>query len=116
MFIQSFTAKLARGSSYIPTSEPYNYANCGLINIKHDDQECFKRCLRYHQTKQSNNDDRLSAFAKVEDTYNYSGFDFPFHFDDVDRFEKINKVSIFIYHINEHNQIVKERDGNHAYV
>jgi hypothetical protein len=62
ILIESFTTKVARGSSYIPTPAPYNNPKCGLINIKNDDQECFKWCLKYHQSNKSKNDDRLSVF------------------------------------------------------
>ena len=34
--------KAARRSSWIPTPERYSNAKCGLINIKNEDQECFK--------------------------------------------------------------------------
>ena len=31
----------SRGSSYIPTPEPYSSAKCGLINIQNDDDKWF---------------------------------------------------------------------------
>jgi hypothetical protein len=50
-FIKVYKSRVARGSSYIPTPPPYNNAKCGLINIQNDDQECFKWCMKYHQTE-----------------------------------------------------------------
>ena len=42
IFLESFDIKPVRGSSYIPTPETYSNAKCGLINIRNEDQECFK--------------------------------------------------------------------------
>ena len=47
----------------------YNYPKCGLPNIKHDDDECFKYCTTYHQTKQENHDDRLTVVSNFNNTY-----------------------------------------------
>ena len=52
MFIKFYNNKTARGGSYIKTPEKYNNPKCGLINIKNEDDECFKHCLTYHQSKQ----------------------------------------------------------------
>ena len=43
--------KPVRGSSYIPTPVKFSNPKCGLINIKNDDVECFKWCMKYHQSK-----------------------------------------------------------------
>ena len=50
VYLKSFTNEPVRGSSYIPTPEKYSNAKCGLINIQNDDQECFKWCMKYHQS------------------------------------------------------------------
>ena len=55
--ITIFKTKPVRASSYIPTPEPYNNAKCGLINIQNQDQECFRWCMKYHQSKKDKNDD-----------------------------------------------------------
>ena len=49
--IDIFKIRPIRASSYIPTPEKYANAKCGLINIKNEDQQCFKWCMKYHQTK-----------------------------------------------------------------
>ena len=38
--------------SYIKTPETYTDPKCGLINIKNEDDDCFKHCTSYHQPKQ----------------------------------------------------------------
>ena len=37
--------KTIRGSSYIPTPAKFAYPNNGLINIKNNDDKCFKWCM-----------------------------------------------------------------------
>ena len=61
VFLKSFKVKPIRGSSYIPTPEKFVNAKCGLVNIKNEDNECFKWCMKYHQTKEGKNDDRITA-------------------------------------------------------
>ena len=40
-----YETRPVRGSSYIPTPIKFYNPKCGLINIKNDDQECFKWCF-----------------------------------------------------------------------
>ena len=80
IFIEAFTTKVARGSSYIPTPVPFNNSRCGLVNIINHDLECFRWCMRYHQTKQSKNDDRISVLSKLSDKYDYSRYHNTSHF------------------------------------
>ena len=44
--------RAARGSSWIPTPERYSDPKCGLINITNEDQECFRWCMKCHQSSQ----------------------------------------------------------------
>ena len=50
--LEIFSVNSVRGSCYIPTPEKYSNPKCGLINIKNDDNECFKWRMLYHQSKQ----------------------------------------------------------------
>ena len=52
--IDMFETKPLRGSIYTTTPEKYANAKCGLINIRNDDEECFRRCMLHHQSKQDN--------------------------------------------------------------
>ncbi len=72
IFIESFSVKPLRGSSYIPTPLKFSNPRCGLINIKNDDNECFKWCMKYHQTNKIKNDDRISVLKNVNDKFNYA--------------------------------------------
>ena len=37
-----YKGKKMRGSSYIATPDEISNANCGLVNIRNDDQKCFQ--------------------------------------------------------------------------
>jgi hypothetical protein len=111
-----FPNKKLRGSSYIPTPEKYSNSNCGLINIKNNDQKCFKWCMKYHQTQQNKNQQNISFLKKIKDKYNYDGIDFPTTYDDITKFEDQNKVCIFIFEIDDEGGIIKSRNGNTNYI
>jgi hypothetical protein len=64
IFLESFDIKPIRGSSYIPTPEKYSNAKCGLINIRNEDQECFKWFMKYHQSQKGKHDDRVTVLKK----------------------------------------------------
>ena len=113
--IDIFKIRPIRASSYIPTPEKYANAKCGLINIKNEDQQCFKWCMKYHQTKKEKHDDRLTVLHKIEDKYDYSCITFPASYEDIEKFEEINKVCIFIYTI-EQEGIITDKKGNGNYI
>ena len=69
LFVDIFETKPLRGSSYIETPEQFSNSKCGLINIQNDDLECFKWCMRYHQTEKKKNAQNISALRKVVDKY-----------------------------------------------
>ena len=104
-----------RAASYIPTPVKYNYPKSGLINIQNDDNKCFQWCMRYHQSKKDKHDNRVSVLKKVQDNFNYTGIEYPVSFDDITKFEDLNRVSIFIYEI-EADDITLARSGNLNYI
>ena len=38
----------------IPTPEKFANSKRGLVNIKNEDNECFKWCVKYHQSQKKN--------------------------------------------------------------
>lgn len=102
-----------RGSSYIPTPEPFNNSRCGLINIQNDDLECFKWCMKYHQSKKDKHDDRISVLSKIEDKYNYDNVNFPASMDDIKIFEENNQLTIFVYafEYDEDSKLKRDKEG-----
>ena len=72
IFVECLTTKPLRASSYIPTPEKYANAKCGLINIQNKDQECFRWCMKYHQSEKKNNMARTTVLDKITDNYIYN--------------------------------------------
>ena len=52
LYVILHTTKTAMAGSYIKTPETYTDPKCGLINIKNEDDDCFKHCTSYRQPKQ----------------------------------------------------------------
>ena len=80
------------------------------INIKNGDLECFKWCVKYHQTSKEKAGDRVSVL-KIEDKYDYSNVNCPATFEDIATFENNNNISVFVYGIDEENNIRTEKNG-----
>ena len=77
----------------------YGISKCGLVNINNQDQDCFKWCMKYHQTSRGKDCQNISALKKVQDKYNYDGIEFPVSYDDIYKFEKLNNICIYVYSI-----------------
>ena len=114
--IDTFETKPLRGSSYIETPEKYSNSRCGLINIRNEDEECFRWCMLYHQSDKSKNSDRVSALKKITDKYNYDGIVFLVHYASIETFEELNKVCIFVYELDEESKIRLSKAGKIEYL
>jgi hypothetical protein len=111
-----FKIKPLRAGSYIPTPARYANSRCGLINIQNDDQECFRWCMRYHQSPKGKHDDRTTALRKYTDAYNYEGITYPATYDDINTFQENNKVCIYVYAEDEKSNIVCDFAGKNEYI
>ena len=115
IFIDIYETKPIRAASYIPTPPKFNNSRCGLINIQNDDQECFKWCMKYHQSAKDKNASRICKLKKVDDKYNYEEIEYPTSYDDIYRFEELNKVCIYVFTLTENNDIIKDKEGTTNY-
>ena len=116
IFIDIYETKPIRAASYIPTPQQFNNSRCGLINIQNDDQECFKWCMKYHQSAKDKNASRICKLKKVVDKYNYEEIEYPTSYDDIYRFEELNKVCIYVFTLTENNDIIKDKEGTANYI
>ena len=116
LFITTYSQKPSRGSSYIPTPPELNNAKTGLVNIKNEDELCFKYCMLYHQTAKVDHCNRLSVLKKVEDKYNWEGVNFPATLDDIQTFEDNDKVCVNVFIHNGEKEIDPCRLGTIQYV
>ena len=53
--------------------------------------------MQYHKSVKHKHVQHISALKKIEDKYDYSGIEFPASYEDIYKFEDLNKVCVFIY-------------------
>jgi len=108
----AYKNRTANGSSYIALPDKFNNPRSGLINIKNEDNQCFKWCMKYHKSTKDKNSNRISVLKNVDCGYDYSSISYPASFDDIAVFEKINNEAIFVYTLNDEDKAVLSREGN----
>ena len=52
---------------------------------------------------------------KVKDKYNYEGIEYPTTYDDIQTFEELNNVCIYVYTLARSNAIILEKEGMAKY-
>lgn len=95
--INFFRAKQTKAGSFI---ESPKWAGRGLINIKNDDEMCFKYCVNYHFKSKTEKKhlERVAVLKKV-DHFNFDKIDFPCSLESIKIFEKKNKgISINVFY------------------
>jgi hypothetical protein len=96
------------GSSYIETPKWISVKKA-TVNIKNEDQKCFKYCMLYHKHKNEIkwNPERLYHYKNWENSkeFNFDGIKFPVEVNDLKKFCKQNNVSINVYVVNS-NEII----------
>ena len=78
-----------------------------IINMKNQDEECFKWCVLRALYPKDTNPDRIDKDLKSkQDTLNMEGIRYPVNFRDVDRFESQNpEISITILGYNKDERV-----------
>ena len=71
--------------------------------------------MKYHQSEQKKNGERTTGLEKLQDKYIYN-ISYPTTYEDIDRFEIENQVSVFVYYISDDDAIRTERKGNPDYI
>ena len=89
------------GSSYIPL--PVEIANRqAVINVKNDDNECFKWAVLSALHPASKDLQRVSHYQQNQEQLNFQGIDFPMKIPDIKKFEKQNPgISVTVTSISE---------------
>jgi hypothetical protein len=85
------------GSSYV--EQPKWIYKKVTVNIKNDDQNCFKYCLQYykHKNEITHHPERISWYSKWNNDYDFSNIKFLVEEDDIKKFCKQNNISINLY-------------------
>lgn len=100
MDINTFLYKPLKGSSYMPL--PKELADKkAIINMKNEDNECFKWCITRALNPVDKHPERVTKeLTKQSEKLNWSGITFPMTLNKIDKFERNNtdlSVNVFGY-------------------
>lgn len=98
-----------KGSGFIPT--PPSIANKrAIINFKKFDDKCFAYAVNaglcLSAKKIRNNRNCLFTYPPFENFLNFDGIKFPVSLKDIEKFEKLNKISVNVYGLIDANEII----------
>ena len=91
-----------KGSSYFEL--PHKIKNTkACINIKNEDDECFKYSIQcgFYEVYKNEHPEKIYHYKKIEDKLDWSMLSFPFKLNDIDKFEKKNNISITVTGLNK---------------
>ena len=87
-----------KGSSYIQLPNELRNPKKGLINMKNEDNECFRWCHIRHLNQQDKYPQRIKKSDKeYVNKLDYSGVEFPIAVKHYNRIEKQNSVNINVF-------------------
>ena len=86
------------GSSYIELPPELRNSAKGLINMKNEDNECFRWCHIRHLNPQDKDPQRIKKSDKQQiNKLNYTGIKFPVSTKQYNKIEKQNKININVF-------------------
>ena len=87
-----------KGSSYIKLPRELRHHKKGLINMKNEDNECFRWCHIRHLNPQDKNPQRIKKSDKeYTNKLDYSGIEFPIATKQYNKIEKQNEININVF-------------------
>ena len=91
-----------KGSSYIKLPTELRNSAKGLINMKNEDNECFRWCHIRHLNPQDKYPQRIKKSDKAFiENLNYSGIEFPVTTKQYNKIEKQNEININVFGYEE---------------
>ena len=122
-----------KGSSHIELPLELQHHLKGLINIKNNDNECFRWCHTRYLNPQDKNSQRIKKCDKEYiNKLDYSGIEFPVKLNQYNKIEKQNDININVFgyenkqpypiyvskekHENNLNLLLITKDNNKHYV
>ena len=118
-FLNIVKYKPMNGSSYIKLPTELQNSKKGLINLKNEDNECFRSCHIRHLNPQKTNPQRIKKVdKKMVNELNYKDIEFPVTIKQINKIEKQNDINISVFGY-ENGQpfpiyISKEKFKNHV--
>ena len=101
-FINVVRYRPLRGSSYIPLPEELQNSAKGIINMKNNDDECFRWCHIRHLLPQNKDPQRIKECdKKYVEKLDYSGIEFPVSVKQYNKIEKQNSINVNVFGYEE---------------
>ena len=91
--------KPLEGKSYIPLPKELQNTLNDLINLKNEDNECFRLCHIRYLNPQEVHPERIKKKTdkKIVQELNYQGVDFPVSLKDYNKIEEQNNININVF-------------------
>ena len=101
-YINIVNYKPLKGSSYINLPQELRNSAKGLINMKNNDNECFRWCHIRHLNPQEKDPQRIKKTDKIFiSQIDYSGIEFPVTVKQINKIEKQNNICINLFGYEE---------------
>ena len=101
-FINVIKYKPLRGNSYIPLPKELQNPAKGIINMKNNDNECFRWCHIRHLLPQDKDPQRIKKCdKKYVEKLDYSGIEFPVSVKQYNKIEKQNNIRVNVFGYEE---------------
>ena len=101
-FINVVRYRPLRGSSYIPLPKELQNPAKGIINIKNNDDECFRWCHIRHLLPQNKDPQRIKKCdKKYVEKLDYTGIEFPVSVKQYNKIEKQNNIRVNVFGYEE---------------
>ena len=101
-FINVAKYRPLKGSTYIPLPEELRHPAKGIINIKNNDDECFRWCHIRHILPQNKDPQRIKKCdKKYVEKLDYSGIEFPVSVKQYNKIEKQNNIRVNVFGYEE---------------
>ena len=88
--------KPLKGSSYFELPKPLMLKKA-VVNVKNDDQQCFKWAVLSALFPAGKNAERVKKYAEHESKLNWEGLTFPVTLQQIPKFEQRNNIRINVY-------------------
>ena len=101
-FINVVRYRPLRGSSYIPLPKELQNPAKGIINMKNNDDECFRWCHIRQLLPQNKDPQRIKKCdKKYVEKLDYSGIEFPVSVKQYNKIEKQNNIRVNVFGYEE---------------
>ena len=101
-FINVIKYRPLRGNSYIALPEELQNPAKGIINMKNNDNECFRWCHIRHLLPQDKDPQRIKKCdKKYVEKLDYSGIEFPVSVKQYNKIEKQNNIRVNVFGYEE---------------